>query len=188
MCEAELWDEALIELKRQSYAIQVKKEETRWLAHIYLGMGRNEEVVALKAKAKETACDIDIYLAVAYARLGQHTRAMQVAQEAIRRKRSGVEKMMGHIYTATGDHETALRWYEQAAQSVFDHSRAMRYVGQSLMALEDYPEAAFAFETAVSGTTFARVQDIQALAECYRHIGRDRKADDLEQLAQEKSD
>ena len=67
VCEAELWDEALTELNRQNYSPHVKKEEAAWLAKIYLGMKRYEDVLNLQQRARTDGCDIRTYLAVAYA-------------------------------------------------------------------------------------------------------------------------
>ncbi len=187
MCEAELWDEALVELKRQSYSPAVKKQETIWLARIYLGLEQYDRVLELADRARQDACDIRPSLAVAYARTGQQEQALRLAQEAVRVGRPGAEFALGQVYYEAGDYERALRWYERAARSLLARNEAMPAMGKTLMALGDYREARAVYAQVVRLRPFVRVEDLLQLAECLRHLGRNRQAAVMEQLAHEKA-
>lgn len=185
MCEAELWDDALIELNRQNYAPDVKKEEAAWLASIYLGMKRYEEVLDLQQRARADDCDITPLLAIAYARLGRLEEARVLAKEARDKHLPGAERAMGHVYFEAGDLERALYWYEEEARGWFDSASAMALAGKTLIALGDYGEAAAAYERALKMARFRDAENIRQLAECYRQTGRQRRAEELEKLAEE---
>ena len=186
MCEAEQWEDALIELKRQSYARVVRQNAAAWRAKIYIGMERYQEVLELEAEARRDACDIEPYLAVAHARLGHAKKALRIAEEALRVKRSGAEMALGHVYFARQEYEPALRWYEAAAQNRIQRAAAMRAVGRALISLGDYREACVAYEQAIRLTPFVRPEDLLQLAECFRQTHQERAAE-MEQLAHEKA-
>lgn len=187
MCEAEQWDDALIELKRQSYARSVRQQQAAWRAKIYIGMERYEEVLKLVEEARRDSCDIGPYLAIAHARLGRTEKALRIAQEAVRVKRRGAEMALGEVYFAREDYDQALRWYEAAAQVRLQRPSAQRAIGRALVALEDYGEARVAYEQAIRLTPFVRPEDLRRLADCLRATHRERTADEIEQLADEKA-
>lgn len=180
MCEAQLWDEALVELKRQNYSPLVKKEEIAWLAKIYLGQEKYEEVVQLQSAARQKGCDITPYLAVAYARLNKPDKALVLAKEALQDRREGAKRAIGDVYFAMGNFERALYWYEQMARSWLDYAEAMTLIGKTLAALGDYREAATAYERAARWSSFRRNEDLLQLAECYQKTGRPHRAAELE--------
>jgi tetratricopeptide (TPR) repeat protein len=185
VCEAELWDEALIELNRQNYSPLVKKEEAAWLAKIYLGMQRYEDVLNLQQRAGADGCDITLFLAVAYARMGEHENALVLAKEALDRRQPGATRVMGHIYFAVKDWERALYWYEKDAYGWLEYGDGTALVGKALYMLGDYREAARVYERAVPWTPFRRTKDLYPLAECYRKTGRTSLAEEIERLAAE---
>lgn len=186
MCEAELWEEALIELKRQSYAQAVHKQAPAWRAQIYLGMERYQEVLALQKEAVRADCPIDSYLAVAYARLGNMQSARRIAEEALRLKQSGAKIAMGDVYFAEKQYDAALIWYEAAAQHRTQRVAAQRAIGRALIALGDYREARVMYEQAIRKTAFVLPEDLLQLARCLQ--GTDPQyAAELEILASEKA-
>jgi tetratricopeptide (TPR) repeat protein len=187
VCEAEQWDEALIELKRQSYAPQIRQTAAMWQAKIYLGMQRYQEVLDLEAEAMRHACDIAPFLAVAHARLGHTEEALHIAQEALRVQRPGAEIALGHVYFEGKEYDLALHWYEIAAQHWFERAAAMRAVGRTLIALGDYREACFAYKQAIGRTPFVRPEDLLQLATCLKQTHHERAAAEMEQLAEEKA-
>ncbi len=187
MCEAEQWEEALIELKRQSYAPSVRQQHAAWRAKIYIGMERYTEVLKLVGETRSSSCDIRPYLAVAHARLGHAEQALRIAQEAHRVKRQGADVALGHVYFARKEYDEALRWYEAAALNRRQRASAQRAIGRTLVALGDYGEAQIAYEQAIRLTPFVRPEDLRQLAECLRKTDRERAADEIEQLADERS-
>jgi tetratricopeptide (TPR) repeat protein len=182
VCEAELWEEALIELKRQNYSPMVKKEEVVWLAKIYLGMERYQDVLHLQQRARVDGCDITPFLAVANARLDKHEKALVLAKEALDNRQDGAKRALGDVYFVAGDFEHALYWYEQVARSWLEYAAGIALVGKALFALGEYREATVAYERAVRMASFRRDDDLGQLAECYRKTGRDSLAAELEQL------
>jgi len=83
--------------------------------------------------------------------------------------------------------DEALRWFEAAAQNRLQRASAQRAIGRTLVALGDYREACVAFERAIRLTPFVRPEDLRELADCLRKTHRERPADELEQLADEKA-
>jgi len=185
VCQTELWEDALIELKRQSYSPLVKRVQAQWLARIYLGMKRYEAVLELEEQARQEGCDIQVFLAIAHARLGHHTTALWIAKETVRVRRHGAEVALGHVYYEAGEYEEALRWYERAAQHLLDRADVLRAMGKTLMRIGDYHEAASMYAQAILVTPFARSEDLRQFAECLRRIG-DKHAAEIEQIAHEK--
>lgn len=187
MCEAEQWEDALIELKRQSYAPSIRRQETAWRSKIYLGMERYQEVLNLAREARRASCDISTYLAIAHARLGHRSVALRTAREAYRVKRPGAEMALGHVYFARRDYDEALRWYEVAARNRKQRASAQRAIGRTLVDLGDYHEAAAAYESAIRLTPFAHPEDLRQYADCLRNTHREQIADEIERLADEKA-
>jgi tetratricopeptide (TPR) repeat protein len=183
VCEAELWDEALVELERQNYAPVIRESEPAWRARIYLGMGRYDKVLALKEQARRCGCPIEPFLAVAYARLGQTERAHHIAAAALRLKRQGAELALGHVCFAAQEYDVALRWYDAAAQDRLHRADALRAAGSALIAQGDHREARVAYEQAIRLTPFVRPEDVLQLAHCLRETRGERAAAAIEQLA-----
>ncbi|HLV80364.1 MAG TPA: tetratricopeptide repeat protein [Chthonomonadaceae bacterium] len=181
-----MWEDALTELKRQSYSPMVKRVQAQWLARIYLGMKNYTAILDLEDQARREGCDIQTFLAVAHARLGHHATALRMAKEAVRVRRQGAAIALGHVYFEAGEYEEALLWYERGAHHLLQRMDVLRAMGKTLMALGDYREAAWAYEQAVRLTPFARGEDLRQLAECLYRIG-DRRASEVEALAEEKA-
>jgi tetratricopeptide (TPR) repeat protein len=187
VCEAEQWEDALIELKRQSYVPSVRHQEAAWRAKIYVGMERYQEVLKLVEEARRNSCDIGPYLAIAHARLGHSKEALRIAHEAYRVKRKGAEMALGHVYFASKEYDQALRWFETAAQNRLQRASAQREIGRTLVTLGDYWEACVAYEQAIRLTPFVLPEDLRQLADCLRKTDRERAADEQDQLAVEKA-
>ena len=94
---------------------------------------------------------------------------------------------LGHVYFERKEYDEALRWYEAAARSRKQRASAQRAIGRTLIALEDYREAAAAYEQAIRLTPFARPEDLRQYADCLRQTHREHTADEIEQLAEEKA-
>ena len=186
MCEAEQWEGALVELKRQSYVPFVRRNATAWKAQIFIGMERYRDVLAMKEEARRSACNIDPFLAVANARLGNIDKALRAASDALRSKQPDAKMALGHVYFAAQDFDRALVWFEAAAQNRIQRAGAMRAAGVTLIALGDYREARKAFEQAIRSGPFARREDLIHLAECCRQCHQEGFAAEIEQLAEEK--
>ncbi|HLJ54861.1 MAG TPA: tetratricopeptide repeat protein [Chthonomonadaceae bacterium] len=184
MCEAEQWDDALVELRRQGFARSVREQETAWRAKIYVGMGRYAEVLKLADEARRRSCDIRPYLAIAHARLGHREQALRIGSEALRGKAPDAQISFGHVCRACDRYEEALRWFEAAARNRKYRASAQCAIGDTLAALGDYREAAAAYEQAIRLTPFARPEDLRALSDCYAKTHWESAARELAQLAE----
>ena len=116
-----------------------------------------------------------------------HDRALRVAQAAVDRRDEEAELAIGHVYFEMGDYERALEWYEQTAVHS-DLVELWRAMARALMAMGDYGEARAALYSAIRLSKWVRVEDLRQLAECLRHLGNDRAADEAEQLAQQRTE
>jgi tetratricopeptide (TPR) repeat protein len=186
VCEAEQWEDALVELKRQSYAQSVSQYASAWRAKIYIGMERYQDVLELEGEARRTNCPIEPYLAVAHARSGNVKKALSIAEEALRLKRPGAAMALGHVYFADKQYELALKWYEAAARNRMQRASVLRAVGRALIALRDYREARIAYELAIRLTPFVQPEDLLQLAKCL-HRTHPAYAAEIELLAHEKA-
>ncbi len=181
-----MWEDALLELKRQSYSQVIRRNALAWKAKILIGMERYREVLAMKDEARHSECNIDSFLAVAYARLGDNDKALRMASNSLRSKQPGAKMALGHVYLATQDYDRALIWFEAAARNRQKRAVAMRAAGLVLIALGDYREARNAFEQAIRCSHFARYEDLIHLAECCRQCHKESLAAEIQQLAEEK--
>lgn len=186
MCEAEQWEDALVELKRQSYVQSIRQNAPAWKAQIFIGMERYRDVLAMKVVARRDGCNIDSFVAIAYARLGNIDKALRTASDALHSNQPGAKMALGHVYFAAQNFDRALLGYEAAAQNRAQRPGAMRAAGLALIALGDYREARNAFEQAIRSGPFARCEDLIHLAECCRHCHQEDYAVEIEELAEEK--
>jgi tetratricopeptide (TPR) repeat protein len=153
-----------------------------WRAHIYARAGRFVELVTLAEEWGGEEGKLAPWLAVAVAGLGDVEGGRAIARRGIARRRTRAELAMGELEANAGNPETALLWYERAMQR-FDRVPAFRRAGKVLMQLGDDEEAAAAWERAIRCSHDLRVGDVRQLAECWRRLGREGEAAELEALA-----
>jgi tetratricopeptide (TPR) repeat protein len=177
-----MWEEAETQLKRALWIAQIKTHENTWRARIALGRGQYEEVLRLAQSAAEKEAGLLPMLAAAYARLGRQEEALQAASEARKHRAEGAERALGDVYAASDDLDRALFWYERSLRRR-DYAATMRVIGTTLMALGDYREASAALERAVRYCPYIAEEDLALLGECLRKAGRERAANEVENLA-----
>lgn len=180
-----MWDEALEELQRGRWSAELRKRELYYKAFIYVCSGRYEDVLKLSRTHIGASKEIGVPLALAYAKLGDHNKAVLLAEEAVQAKQADAELVMGKIYAEFGDYNRALQWYDRAAQR-FNRIPVLRSMGRLWMETENYREAHYALEKAIFFAPFMRVKDMNLLAECLRKLGRTAEAEKAEQIAREK--
>src|SRR5438874_76877 len=102
LCEAERWEEALREMERFQWSPFMAALRPAWEARILFGLGRYEEVV-LRAREAGREGEMQCWLAMAHAALGQHEEARRVAEQAVTRRGSRAAGAMAYVRMAAGD-------------------------------------------------------------------------------------
>src|SRR5437867_3951540 len=114
LCEAELWEEALQEMERFQWSPVMAALRPAWEARIFFGMGRYEEVVR-RARGAVSEGEMQCWLAMAHAALGQHEEARRVAEQAVTRTGRHAAGARGYVLMAAGDTAGAIPWYDRAS-------------------------------------------------------------------------
>jgi tetratricopeptide (TPR) repeat protein len=183
LCEAQMWDEALAELEREKNR-KHRKTILRWHhSRAYLGAERFDDVIALNQSTDPADSPFAVFLAVAYAKLGEHELALSVAHAAVRSDDERAVLCMAEVYSEIGDLPRALWWYEIAISDYMNEG--LRGAGKTLMDLNDPAEAKYPLWYAVQMCSWLKADDLMQLAQCYRQLGKKRAAAEAEQIAQE---
>jgi tetratricopeptide (TPR) repeat protein len=183
LCEAQMWDEALAELEREKNR-KHRKTILRWHhSRAYLGAERFDDVIALNQDTDPADSPFAVFLAVAYAKLGEHELALSVAHAAVRSDDERAVLCMAEVYSEIGDLPQALWWYEIAISDYMNEG--LRGAGKTLMDLNDPAEAKYPLWYAVQMCSWLKADDLMQLAQCYRQLGKKRAAAQAEQIAQE---
>lgn len=182
LCELGMWTEAEQEFQRLRTGKALDaKGKIFWEVRLAAGKGQNEEALRIaEQSASETSDDILLLTALIYAQEGNQDAALAAIAKI--RFRWLEYSRIGEVYTALGDNENALRYYERASR--FNNKyQLLHSMASMLMELEQYRDAACVYRDAVYSTPYLATGDLKALAACYRNSGNERSALNAEHLA-----
>ena len=158
------------------------KEKTLWEIRLTTGAGQYDKALRIaKQNSPETSEAIQLLMARIYGLQGNRDAVLQMASK-IRPRWHDSSLDLAEAYTALGDYETALAYYERASRMGKNY-RILSGMAAALLALKQYKDAAALYREAIRVTLYLATDDLNHLARCCRESGREGAAQEAERLA-----
>ncbi len=186
LVEARAFGEALAELKRLHDRLPPDgMGALRSRTCILARMGHPQTVLDDLASVSPSFDGLEVPAALAFAALGDHARAGELAQKVIDKRGSDGERTMAKVCRLAGDDEGALTYYERAANRITGDAYDLLGAGRALHRLGNHRDAAALLQKGLRLADFLWPDDLAMLAEGLRATGREREAREADAMRDE---